>query len=193
MTNMAFSVADNSSALDAPPAVMIRSSLAQAQRLALSGATEAARRQCAETIARWQLWISRDPALLQLAVTSLLHANGFEMVRRLLAASRGSSVRLNLINSGLPPPGSGISATVERDGSTTYTIFNSVFDSPSRMRLIEALSRRLTTGLTIPAASPAVADLQSIRQDAMLSLYLPPARRSACSTGRQIHEILVYL
>lgn len=168
MTNMVFSVADDTIAPDSPPAVKIRSRLSQAQRLALSGATEAARRQCAETIARWQLWIARDPAMLQLAVISLLHARGFEMVRRLLAASRGSRVRFNLIDSDLPPPGSGISATVEPDGSTTYTIYNSVFDSSSRLRMIEVLSRRLTTGLTTPAANPEAAHLHSVRREAML-------------------------
>jgi len=169
MTTRAFSVAEDPSAPDLPPAVIIRSCLENAQLLALGGATEAARRQCAETIIPWQLWISRDPALLQLAVNSLLHARGFEMVRRLLAACRGGRVRFNLIDSDLPPSDSGIAATVERDGSTTYTIFNSVFSGPSRVRLIEALSRRLTTGLTTPVAKRAAAHLQTVRQEAASS------------------------
>ena len=167
MTTRAF--ADAARAPDVPPAVMIRSCLEQAQQLALGGAAEAARRQCAATIIPWQLWISRDPALLQLAVTSLLHARGFEMVRRLLAACRGTRVRFTLIDSDLPPADSGIAATVERDGSATYTIFNSVFGSPSRVRLIEALSRRLTGGLTMPVTKPASPRLQSVRQEAISS------------------------
>jgi hypothetical protein len=169
MTNRIFSVADDPRAPDASPALLIRTSLDQARRLALGGATEAARRQCAETIAQWQVWIARDPALLQLAVACLLRARGFEMVRRLLAASRGWRVRFNLVESDLPSPDAGIAATAEQDGSTTYTLFSSVFDHPSGERLIEALSHRLVVGSTLPAVPPGVARLDRIQRRAAVS------------------------
>jgi hypothetical protein len=169
MTNRFFSRANDPRASDASPTLLIRTSLDRARLLALGGSTEAARRQCAETIAQWQLWISRDPALLQLAVAALLHARGFEMARRLLAASRGWKVRFNLVESELPPPDIGIAATAEPDGSTTYTVFSSVFDRPSGVGLIEALSRRLATGPTARPARTAVARVHSILREATLS------------------------
>ena len=145
VTNMIAAIADGRVAPDASPIFQIRSLLDEARLLALAGSAETARRLGAETIALWQPWIARDPALLRLAVVALLQARGFEMVRRLLMACQGRRVRFQLIESDMSGLDEPIASVADADGSTLYIVHTCLFEHPSCERQIEAWSRRLTS------------------------------------------------
>jgi hypothetical protein len=131
------------SELEGVPCGPLRSAIEDARDLAMAGAALAARRRFAEALGVWQEALARDPALLELAVATLLHARGFEMLRRLLVAVQGRTVRIALADSDLAMPDGALYVAAERDGGADWTISPRLFEAAGRERAVEALSRQL--------------------------------------------------
>jgi hypothetical protein len=120
----------------------IRTRLLKARRLALRGERERARLMCAESALDWLPWICRDEELRQIAVTTLLHAHGYELLRRLLAAADGRKVRFVPVPPEEPQP-HGIAATGLNDGTTVFRFADNLLDQPAHAHLVNAWSRQL--------------------------------------------------
>lgn len=128
--------------LDVPPAQSIMARLTEARRFALRGERERARQICAESVLGWLPWICRDADLLQMAISTLFHARGFEQLRRLLAATQGRRVRFVPRPAAMPNPRRGITATGLRDGTTVFEFTDDLFENPAREHLVETWSRQ---------------------------------------------------
>ena len=150
--NMMVAVAAYPETVDADMATRIRARLAEAQSLARQGDLEGARLACAQAVQDWLPWIYRDPELLQCTIAALLHARGFEQLRRLLAAVNGRRVRFVPMPQPEPAPQpEGIVASGTGDGTTVFRFADTLLDQPAGERLVSAWSRQLAAPLTSAA------------------------------------------
>ncbi len=118
--------------------------LQHAGRLAQGGDPAAARTLCAALLFAEQPRIAADPALRRQMAATLLHARGFQLLSRMIAALDGRVVRFTLSPPGAP---AGRAAPVRRiggaDGSLVYVIDELLFVSAQRDALIARCSAEL--------------------------------------------------
>ena len=125
---------------------LICARLDEARRLALHGNAEQARQICADAVTGWLPCLSRDVELLRTVVVTLFCAGGFELLRRLLAATNGRRIRFVPISPDTPPPRpNGITTSHQRNGTITVTFIENLVDHPLRDCYLESWSRDLTT------------------------------------------------
>ena len=134
-------------AADSPEDRMVRRQLDEARLLAGNGELRLARVLCAEVVFEHLMRLARDRALLCVAIATLIHARGFQLLGRLLAAVDGRRVRVAL---GTPLAGSASPAHLigrsEEHGATTFTVSERLFRDPSRDAVIDRWSEELAHG-----------------------------------------------
>lgn len=132
------------SGLDEQQATQIR--LDEARHLARIGCSEKARLLCVETIIMRQPLIARDPALLRSAITTLIHAQAFRQVARLVLAVSGRVIRIKTDNQ----TRSVILARREDQDSVLYTVNPEALLADEAM--IQRWSEELAFGETLQGA-----------------------------------------
>ncbi len=68
--------------------------LDEAREAAREGDLMGARVICAEAMFRHQMLLSEDPSLLAAMIAAMVHARGFQMISRLMAAVDGTKIRI---------------------------------------------------------------------------------------------------
>jgi hypothetical protein len=126
---------------------LVRQQLDEARLLAGSGDPRLARMRCAELLFEYLPRLASDRELLRLAVATLIHARGFQLLGRLLVAVDGRRVRISLgtpAAGGASPPH--LIGRTEADGATTFTVNERLYSDPSREAVIDRWSEELVRG-----------------------------------------------
>jgi hypothetical protein len=134
-------------AIGSPEDVSVRQQLNQARLLAGNGEDRMARVLCAEVVFEHLLRLVRDRELLRCAIATLIHARGFQLLSRLLAAVDGWRVRVALatpVAAAASPPH--LIGRSEQLGATTFTVSERLYRDPSRDAVIDRWSEQLACG-----------------------------------------------
>lgn len=123
----------------------LRRRLGEARALAGVGDHRMARVLCAEVVFKYQPRLARDRELLRLTIATMIHARGFQMLGRLLAAVHGWRVRIVLGEAGAP-----LIDHVEAPGVTGFTVSELLYADASRDAVIERWSEELAWGRERP-------------------------------------------
>lgn len=124
----------------------VRRQLREARQVAEAGDLRTARALCAEVVFEHLVELSRDRDLRRLAIATLVHARGFQLLDRLLVAVDGRRIRVAIGEpraGGASPP-----HLIERSedrGGTTFTVSERLYCDPSREALIDRWSEDLAT------------------------------------------------
>jgi hypothetical protein len=134
-------------AVDRPEDALVRRQLDEARLLAGAGDLRMARVVCAEVVFEYLLRLASDRELLRLAIATLIHAQGFQLLGRLLLAVDGRRIRVAL---GSPPVGTAspphLISRSETQGVTTFTVSDRLFCDPSRDAVIDRWAEELAPG-----------------------------------------------
>jgi hypothetical protein len=126
---------------------LVREQLNKARVLAVNGECRMARVLCADVVFDHQLRLARDRELRRCAIATLIHARGFQLLSRLLAAVDGWRVRVSLatgLAAAVSPPH--LIGRSEALGATTFTVSERLYRDPSRGAVIDRWSEELARG-----------------------------------------------
>jgi hypothetical protein len=132
---------------DRPTDQAVRERLEAARLLAGHGDVRAARTLCAEVVFEELLRLAGNRELLRLAIATLIHARGFQLLGRLLLAVDGRRIRVAL---GVPPMATAspphLIVRSEQPGVTSFTVSERLYTDPSRDAVIDRWSEELAGG-----------------------------------------------
>jgi hypothetical protein len=145
---------DHLAAVGCPEDRLVRQQLDEARLLAGNGDLRPARVRCAEILFEYLPRLARDRELLRVAVATLIHARGFQLLGRLLIAVDGRRVRVSL---GTPVAGAAspphLIGRSEDAGGTSFTVNERLYCDPSCEAVIDRWSEELVRGRERRAAA----------------------------------------